>query len=86
MEVAPDFIDIDDIRGDLHTDHAGNMIITRNENGDFVDKKGRRVNKLGFLLDDEDRVINSEGEVVDVLGDFDKDKHGNVKLIPDPAE
>ena len=62
------------------------MIITRNENGDFIDKKGRKVNKLGFLLDDKDRVINSRGEVVDVLGDFDKDKHGNVKLIPDPAQ
>lgn len=73
LDVAPNFIDIDDIRGDLKTDNVGNMIITRNEKGEFVDKQNRRVSRLGFLLDDQDRVINSKGEVVDVLGDFEKD-------------
>lgn len=37
----------------------GNVVITKNERGELVDKQGRKVNKLGYLVDDNDNVINS---------------------------
>jgi hypothetical protein len=39
------------IKGDLDHDKQGRPIIKKNKKGDLVDKKGRPVNKRGFLVD-----------------------------------
>lgn len=40
-----------DILGDFDRDDDGDIIILRNKKGKLVDKRGRRVNDRGYLID-----------------------------------
>lgn len=56
------------LRGDFNIDRATkNIIISKNRNGDLVDKLGRLVNESGWL-------VNKQGHLVDYMGmkKFDK--------------
>lgn len=66
-------------------DEKGNVVITKNDAGVLVDRQGRRVNRLGYLVDEEENVIDGNGQRVEIIGDFEKDGDGNFKIIPDPT-
>ena len=40
-----------DILGDFDRDEKGNVIVLQDENGNYVDKQGRRVNERGYLIE-----------------------------------
>lgn len=50
--------DILDVIGHFDKDRNGNIIIRRDKDNIMVDKKGRKVNPKGYLIDDEGNVIN----------------------------
>jgi len=56
----PDF-DLADIIGEFEIDDLGNFIILRGEKGELLDKKERRVNRRGYLIDRFGNVINKQG-------------------------
>lgn len=43
--------DIKDVMGHLDKDRNGNFIIRRDKDNNMVDKKGRRINNRGYLVD-----------------------------------
>ena len=49
-------------------DPAGNPILDKNENGELIDRDGRRVNERGYLIDSNGNVIDKNNKVM-----FDKD-------------
>ncbi len=55
----PDF-ELADIMGEFEIDDLGNFIILRGENGELLDKKERRVNRRGYLIDRFGNIINKE--------------------------
>jgi hypothetical protein len=56
----PDF-ELADIMGDFEIDDLGNFIILRGEKSELLDKKERRVNRRGYLVDRFGNVINIKG-------------------------
>lgn len=42
---------VNDILGEFDRDEKGNLVILENENGELVDKNGKRVNEKGYLID-----------------------------------
>lgn len=50
------------IRGDFDYDEQGKPIINKNKRGDYLDKKGKRVNKKGYLTDISGNVIDKYGK------------------------
>ena len=57
---VPDF-ELADIMGDFEIDDLGNFIILRGEKGELLDKRERRVNRRGYLVDRFGNVINKLG-------------------------
>lgn len=57
---VPDF-ELADIMGEFEIDDLGNFIILRGEKGELLDKRERRVNRRGYLVDRFGNVINKEG-------------------------
>ena len=52
---------IQDVMGEFDKDPRGDIIFEKNKKGEMVDKKGRRVNDKGYL-------INNDGDIVDKKG------------------
>jgi len=50
--------DIQDVIGDFEKDRQGNAIIRRDKDNNRVDKRGRRVNSKGYLVDEGGNVVN----------------------------
>lgn len=50
------------IKGEFDYDKNGNSIITKNKQGDFVDKKGRKVNKKGWYTDKFGNITTKDGK------------------------
>jgi len=50
--------EVTDIIGSFDKDRQGNIIIRRDKDNQMVDKKGRKVNRKGYLIDNEGNVIN----------------------------
>lgn len=49
---------LQEIMGALDKDRNGNIIIRRDKHNNMVDKQGRRVNKKGYLVDEQGNVVN----------------------------
>lgn len=47
--------------GDFDRDEKGNVIVLEDEDGNYVDKQGRKVNERGYLVDKEGRgdIVNN---------------------------
>lgn len=60
IQDVPDF-ELADIMGEFEIDDLGNFIILRGEKGELLDKKERRVNRRGYLIDRFGNVINKQG-------------------------
>ena len=56
----PEF-ELADIMGDFEIDDLGNFIILRGEKGELLDRKERRVNRRGYLIDRFGNIINKTG-------------------------
>jgi hypothetical protein len=56
----PDF-ELTDIMGEFEIDDLGNFIILRGEKGELLDKRERRVNRRGYMVDRFGNVINRTG-------------------------
>lgn len=50
-----------EVRGDFDFDKNGNPIIKKDSNGDFVDKRGKRVSSRGYLIDNDGNIIDHAG-------------------------
>ncbi len=59
----PDF-ELADIMGEFEIDDLGNFIILKGEKGELLDKRERKVNRRGYLVDRFGNVINSKGQVI----------------------
>lgn len=73
---------VHDITGDLDRDEDGNLILDkRNSKGELTDKKGRKINEKGYLIDGKtgDVVENSRNKKV-----FDKKDLDERGEIPPP--
>jgi hypothetical protein len=67
-----------DVMGHFETDIEGNFVLLKRLSPDghyewLVDALGRRVNKRGYLIDDEDNIVNKYGEMVIQRDDLDSD-------------
>jgi hypothetical protein len=51
---------IQDIMGELDKDPKGDLIFKKDKRGNNVDKKGRRVNDKGYLIDNEGNIIDKK--------------------------
>ena len=71
MEI-PDF-ELADIMGDFEIDALGNFIILRGDKGDLLDKKERKVNRRGYLVDRFGNVINTKGQIIFKALELDSD-------------
>ena len=65
-----------DVMGHFETDLEGNFILLKRlaPNGRdqwVVDALGRRVNKRGYLVDDDENIVNKYGELVLQRDDLD---------------
>lgn len=69
---VPDF-ELADIMGEFEIDDLGNFIILRGEKGELLDKRERRVNRRGYLVDRFGNVINKEGQVIFKATELDED-------------
>lgn len=69
------------VRGDLNVDHNTGepSLITSNSGDGFVDKKGRRVNKSGYLIDIYSNVIDIWGKIIFEL--IVLDNNGQIPLV-----
>lgn len=68
----PDF-ELVDIMGDFEIDDIGNFIILRGEKGELLDKKERRVNRRGYLVDRFGNIINKQGQIIFKAVELDSD-------------
>lgn len=68
----PDF-ELADIMGDFEIDDLGNFIILRGEKGELLDKKERRVNRRGYLIDRFGNIMNNKGQVIFKAVELDSD-------------
>lgn len=50
--------------GEFEIDDLGNFIILRGEKGELLDKKQRRVNRRGYLIDRFGNVVNGESSQI----------------------
>ena len=50
-----------EITGNLDKDKNGRPIIKKNKKGELVDKKGKKVNKKGFLVDNDGNIVDKFG-------------------------
>lgn len=50
--------------GDFEMDPLGNPILDRNQQGELIDRQGRRVNPKGYLIDSDGNVINKNGKLM----------------------
>ena len=57
-----------DVMGQFDKDPRGDIILEKDANGNMVDKKGRRVNDKGYLVDENGNIIDKKGNKV-----WDKD-------------
>lgn len=72
MEI-PDFA-IEDIMGEFDIDDQGNYIIIRNEdNNDLEDKNERRVNRRGYLIDEDGNIVDRHGNLIFKERELDSD-------------
>jgi len=69
---VPDF-ELADIMGEFEIDDLGNFIILRGEKGELLDKKERRVNRRGYLIDRFGNVINKETLIIFKAIELDSD-------------
>jgi hypothetical protein len=66
----PARFNLSDVMGHFETDAYGNMVIVKKtttggltpRGDELVDALGRRVNKRGYLIDNEGNVVNKFGE------------------------
>jgi len=73
VDVKEEYINNEDILGDLEKDpDDGYLLIKEDSNGILLDRKGRRVNRLGYLIDDKENIINQNGEFVKSKEDFER--------------
>mmetsp|Transcript_42288 Transcript_42288/g.30961 ORF Transcript_42288/g.30961 Transcript_42288/m.30961 type:complete len:263 (-) Transcript_42288:15-803(-) len=70
---VPDF-ELADIMGEFEIDDLGNFIILKGEKQELLDKKERRVNRRGYLVDRFGNVINSKGQVIFKQVELDSDE------------
>jgi hypothetical protein len=70
--VTPDF-ELADIMGEFEIDDLGNFIILRGERGELLDKKERRVNRRGYLIDRFGNVINKNNQIIFKAVELDSD-------------
>ena len=68
----PDF-ELADVMGDFEIDDLGNFIILRGEKGELLDKKERRVNRRGYLIDRFGNIINKQGQIIFKAVELDSD-------------
>ena len=59
--------------GEFEIDDLGNFIILRGEKGELLDKKERRVNRRGYLVDRFGNVINTKGQIIFKAVELDSD-------------
>lgn len=60
---VPDF-ELVDIMGEFEIDDLGNFIILRGEKGELLDRRERRVNRRGYLIDRFGNVMNKNGQII----------------------
>mmetsp|Transcript_22416 Transcript_22416/g.27588 ORF Transcript_22416/g.27588 Transcript_22416/m.27588 type:complete len:387 (+) Transcript_22416:7037-8197(+) len=53
---------IDNITGDFEMSPLSEPILDKDKNGNFIDRKGRRVNGRGYLIDPEGNIIDKNGK------------------------
>ena len=53
---------IDNITGDYEMSPLSEPILEKDANGNFIDRKGRKVNGRGYLIDDEGNIIDKNGK------------------------
>lgn len=69
----PDF-ELNDIMGDFEIDDMGNFILLKGEKpGELFDKRERRVNRRGYLIDRFGNVINSRQQIIFKAVELDSD-------------
>jgi hypothetical protein len=59
--------------GEFEIDDLGNFIILRGERGELLDKKERRVNRRGYLIDRFGNVINKNNQIIFKAVELDSD-------------
>jgi len=69
---VPDF-ELAEIMGEFEIDDLGNFIILRGERGELLDKRERRVNRRGYLIDRFGNVINKDQQVIFKALELDSD-------------
>ena len=72
QNITPDF-ELADIMGEFEIDDLGNFIILRGERGELLDKKERRVNRRGYLIDRFGNVINKNNQIIFKAVELDSD-------------
>lgn len=85
MQIPPSFenkrtFNENDIKGDLEKNDEGRYAPVTLQNGELVDKYGRRVNEKGFLIDENGNVIDSKTD----RKMFKKDQLNDNGDIPQP--
>ena len=68
----PDF-ELADIMGDFEIDDLGNFIILRGEKGELLDKRERRVNRRGYMIDRFGNIVNKNGQIIFKAVELDDD-------------
>ena len=53
---------IDNITGDFEMSPLSEPILDKDSQGNYIDRKGRRVNSRGYLIDNEGNVIDKRGK------------------------
>ncbi len=93
-EEQPRYVDDSEIMGSFERDpNDGYILIKENEQSQLVDLRGRRVNKRGYLVDDQQNIINRKGEIIfrydEVMKEFEDDTPAPVvqtnKFFEEPA-
>jgi len=68
----PEF-ELADIMGEFEIDDLGNFIIIRGDRGELLDKRERKVNRRGYLIDRFGNVINVKGNIIFKAVELDAD-------------
>lgn len=68
----PEF-ELADIMGEFEIDDLGNFIILRGERGELLDKKEKRVNRRGYLIDRFGNVVDKNGQIIFKAIELDSD-------------
>lgn len=78
LKEIPNF-DLADIMGDFEIDNEGNNVIIKGKDGKLNDRMGSKVNKRGYLIDQEGNIVTKKGVKV-----FRKDEVDSDDEIPAP--